>query len=224
MKILVIDTDNERIQRLQSLEREGHLVQSLASWDEAVSLLDQAVVQMLVLGSQVDEDVSAWRRSTGDGPAPTVVGMNSGVNGVDHVLSLPLEADAAASLPALPGIPAEPEPTDYSKALDICDNDEELFREVAEIFLGEGPKRLKRMEQALADRNWKAVAEAAHLMKGSSLNLAAEPLRRATRYLEKAGDAGEPALVRFWSGQTLYEYQRLDRYLRGLIDGLADSG
>jgi HPt (histidine-containing phosphotransfer) domain-containing protein len=105
---------------------------------------------------------------------------------------------------------------DHTAALEICDDDEDLLRQIAGIFLKEGSKRIEKLTQAMEEKNWKAVREAAHLMKGSALNLAAGSLRMATQNLERAGAAGNVPLILFWFDQVVYEYGRLGNHLKGL--------
>jgi hypothetical protein len=77
--------------------------------------------------------------------------------------------------------------------------------------------------RAKDDSHWEEVQEAAHLMKGSALNLSAEPLRIATGHLEHAGRAGNRAYILFWYEQVVYEFQRLEGRLRGWLGGPAAS-
>ena len=225
MKILVIDNDSQRVSLLKSLEANGHLVQAFDTWTEAVELLDRAMVHILVLDPQTASslELSEWRRVAGENSVPLVVGMDTGPEATDHCLPLPLREKDVAALPGLTGVPAEPEPVDTPAALEICDNDEELLREIAGIFLGDSARRLDKLAKGLVDQNWQMVIEAAHLMKGSALNLAADPLRQVTKFLERAAEAGHPAETVFWSDQSLYEYYRLENFLKGFIEGSASQ-
>ena len=229
MKILIIDTDNERIRSLKSLESGGHLVQAIETWSEARPLLDRVAFQILVLGpGRVDSQaLSEWRQSLAENVSPLVVALDPApetqAGSIDHRLKTPLDAKDVSALPGLPAVPPEPVALDQSAALGICDNDEDLFLEIAKIFLNAGPQRMANLTQAMEEKNWKNVLEAAHLLKGSALNLAAEPLRAATKYLEQAGEAGNESPIFFWFAQTVYEYGRLEKHLRGLMGGPADA-
>jgi hypothetical protein len=70
----------------------------------------------------------------------------------------------------------------------------------------------------MEEKDWKTVRETAHLMKGSALNMAAGPLRLSTLNLEQAGVASNTVLIPFWFDQVIYEYGRLESYLKGLFD------
>jgi HPt (histidine-containing phosphotransfer) domain-containing protein len=227
MKILVIDNDSERINTLKSLEFNGHLVQAVEALSTVREFLDGSVCQVLVLGpGQISGDplktFSEWRQSLGENISPWVVALGSrqdALPGIDHFFPIPFDEIDVVELPGLRGIPQEPEAIDHNTALGICDGDEDLLREIAEIFIKDSPGRIEKLTRGLEEKDWKAVREAAHLMKGSALNLAAESFRLANQGLERAGKAGSTPLVLFWSDQVVYEYNRLRNHLKGLADG-----
>ena len=229
MKILVIDNDSERINTLKSLELNGHLVQAVGALSEVREFLDPSVCQVLVLGpEQVFGDrlktFSEWRQSLGEKISPWVVALGSkqdATAGIDHFFPIPFDKIDVVELPGLRGIPPETETIDYNAALGICDGDEDLLREISEIFIKDGPRRIEKLTRGLEEKDWKAVREAAHLMKGSALNLAAGSFRIANQNLEQAGAAGNTPLILFWFDQVVYEYGRLENRLKDLIGGSA---
>ena len=225
MKILVIDNDSERINTFKTLELNGHLVQVVATLSEVKEFLDQSVCQILVLGpEQISGDplkiFAEWRQSLGEKPSPWVVAFGprqDALSGIDHFFSIPFDAIGLVELMKTSGIPPEPEIIDRNEALNICDGDEELFLEISEIFIDDSPNRIEKLTRGIEEKNWKAVGEAAHLMKGSALNLAAGPFRLANQSLERAGVAENVPLIFFWSEQVIYEYNRLRGHLKGLV-------
>lgn len=232
MKILVIDTDSKRIRILKTLESAGHLVQTFATGSEARPFLDRGTFQMLVLGpEQISVEavtaISQWRQSLGEKTSPWVVAMVSQseppaeASEIDHFLPMPIDEKTVSALPGLAAVPPEPDAIDYPAALEICDGDDGLLREIANIYLADGPQRMERLIRAKDESHWKEVQEAAHLIKGSALNLSAEPLRIATGHLERAGEAGNRAPILFWYEQAVYEFQRLECRLRGWLGGPA---
>jgi HPt (histidine-containing phosphotransfer) domain-containing protein len=231
MKILAIDNDSERIKTLKSLEFNGHLVQVVETLHEVKEFLDQSACQVLVLGpEQISGDplktFSEWRQSLGENSSPWVVALGTQLDapaGIDHFFPIPLDAIDAVELLGERGIPPEPEVVDHNAALKICDEDEDLLREIAEIFINDSPKRIEKLTRGMEEKDWKAVSEAAHLMKGSALNLAAGPFRFANQSLERAGVAGNVHLIFFWLDQVVYEYNRLRSHLKGLVGDSADS-
>ncbi|QDU25769.1 Signal transduction histidine-protein kinase BarA [Anatilimnocola aggregata] len=56
---------------------------------------------------------------------------------------------------------------DWRVALEFCNGDPELLREIAEAFLEEWPKRTTEMRRALDDSNFDLLHRAAHTIKGS---------------------------------------------------------
>ena len=227
MKILVIDNDSERINTLKSLEFNGHLVQVVEALSEVKGFLDHSVCNVLVLGAeQISGDLlktfCEWRQSLGEKASPWVVALGAkkdGVDGIDHFFPIPFDAIDVVALPGLRGIPPEPEVVDHKAALEICDDDEDLLNEISVIFIEDSPKRVEKLKRGLEERDWKAVREAAHIMKGSALNLAAGSFRLANQNLERAGKAADSFLILFWSAQVIYEYGRLRSHLKGLVSG-----
>jgi CheY-like chemotaxis protein len=64
-------------------------------------------------------------------------------------------------------------------------NDEELFHQVIELFLADCPPRLTAIETAVTAGDADQIRFAAHALKGSAGNLAAEGLFEAARALER---------------------------------------
>lgn len=230
MKILIIDNDSERISTLKSLELNGHLVQAVGALSEVREFLNASVCQVLVLGpEQVSGDslkvFSEWQQSLAEETPPLVVALGTSqerLAGVDHFFSLPFNKVDAVELPGLSGVSPEPEAINIDMVLEICDDDEELFHEIKDIFLEDGPGRMEKLKQGMDTKDWEAVMETAHLMKGSALNLAADSFRIANQNLERAADAGSSILlILFWYDQVVYEYGRLESHLKGLVSGSA---
>jgi two-component system, sensor histidine kinase and response regulator len=72
-------------------------------------------------------------------------------------------------------------------ALDRVGGDEELLREVAQLFLQEYPSLMGQLEEAVAQGDAGRVMEAAHTMKGSLATLGAEAGTRIAQELETMG-------------------------------------
>jgi HPt (histidine-containing phosphotransfer) domain-containing protein len=227
MKILVIDNNNERIRTLKSLEFNGHLVQVFEALAEVREFVDGSVCQILVLGpEQISGDslktFSEWRQSLDEKPSPCVVALGprqDAAAGIDHFFPIPFDTVDVVELLGLRGVPPESEAIDSAAALDICDGDEDLFREIAEIFLKDGPGRIEKLKRGMEAKDWKTVMEVAHLMKGSALNLAAGSFRFVNQNLERAGNSVNMPGIFFWFDQVVYEHGRLESHLKGLIDG-----
>lgn len=229
MKILVIDNNRERISALKSLELNGHLIQAVDSLSEVTEFLDRSLCQMLVLGpahliGDPLKTFSEWRQPLEAETSPLVVALGAqqdGTTGIEHFLPIPFDKIDVVELPGLQGVPPEPETIDYDTALEICDDDEELLHEIVGIFLKDGPGRIEKLTQGMEEKDWKAVMESAHLMKGSALNLAAGSFRFANQYLERAADDENATMIPFWCDQVVYEFRRLEIDLKGRVGGSA---
>jgi HPt (histidine-containing phosphotransfer) domain-containing protein len=71
--------------------------------------------------------------------------------------------------------------------------DEEIFREVATMFVADAPKMLDELNQALAASDWPALTRIAHTLKGLLATFAAKAGEAVARQLEagaRANNAG----------------------------------
>ncbi|MGH9552828.1 MAG: Hpt domain-containing protein, partial [Terriglobales bacterium] len=73
------------------------------------------------------------------------------------------------------------------EAVERLGGDEELFRELCEIFLQESPKLLQKLGQAIGESDAEAVMRAAHTLKGELGYLGAVEALQAARALENMG-------------------------------------
>jgi len=74
-----------------------------------------------------------------------------------------------------------------AEALRRIDGDEELLREMCQLFLQESPKLLLQLQQAVAAGDADAIVRAAHSLKGESSCLSAARTSQAARQLEAIG-------------------------------------
>ena len=72
-------------------------------------------------------------------------------------------------------------------ALDRVGGDEELLREVVQLFLGEYPELLAEIEQAVTKSDALRLERAAHTLKGSLSTIGAEIAARDALQLEVMG-------------------------------------
>jgi HPt (histidine-containing phosphotransfer) domain-containing protein len=96
------------------------------------------------------------------------------IPGVESVSNRP----QAAPMTDVPLI--DPAALDNLRAL----GDEVFLQEIIDIFLSDTPKRIDELRRALAARDLRTFARAAHSIKGSASNLGAEPLRALAASLE----------------------------------------
>jgi len=69
--------------------------------------------------------------------------------------------------------------------------DEELAREVIQVFLGDVPKKITAIKQALDKRDITLVRDQAHAIKGAAMNASASALKEAAYQMEQAGEAAD---------------------------------
>lgn len=80
-----------------------------------------------------------------------------------------------------------------AEALTRVDEDEDLFRTLAELFIEQAPLDMAATQAALDAADAEALARAAHRMKGAILQFSAHTLFEATKQLETLGKAGDLA-------------------------------
>jgi len=94
--------------------------------------------------------------------------------------------------------------------------DESLLREIAGLFLQEMPSMASAIDAALEAGDCRALADAAHSVKGSISQFRAEPGRRAAEHLEALARAGNLTDAMAASRTLAAELSRLAAALRGL--------
>jgi len=76
------------------------------------------------------------------------------------------------------------EVVDVGKALEQLGGDEKLLGEILEIFVLDAPKRVRAMRDAISNGDSDGLKMAAHTLKGSSANVAAERIRAIALEIE----------------------------------------
>ena len=110
---------------------------------------------------------------------------------------------------------AKAESWDRIQALDRIGGDEQLLRDLCQIFLEESPKLMAKMRHALAAGDCDGLMRAAHSIKGESSYLGAGRTSEAARQLEDMGRNQDLA----HAGHTLAE---LEREISSLQDELKE--
>ncbi len=82
---------------------------------------------------------------------------------------------------------SEPGVLDLERALSRLAGDEEMFGELAEIFLRESPRWMALLEKSVADEDAAGVFRAAHDLKGSTDVFCAAAAVKAAQHMEKMG-------------------------------------
>jgi HPt (histidine-containing phosphotransfer) domain-containing protein len=117
-------------------------------------------------------------------------------------------------------MPAEQEPVlNKQAALELCDDDEELFLEIVEAYFEDAIVHSRQLLYALEAGDAHEVEERAHALKGASANICAGPVQEAASQLERAGrnkDLSQaPQLYKVFKT----EFKRLMEYLKSLLSG-----
>jgi two-component system sensor histidine kinase/response regulator len=115
--------------------------------------------------------------------------------GMDGYMTKPVRfSDIEQTLSGLASAPAMPAKSvvdaaswDNVEALDRIGGDEELLRDLCQIFLEESPNLLQKLRQALEAGDSDGVMRAAHSLKGEAGYLGARGTSQAARQLEEMG-------------------------------------
>jgi HPt (histidine-containing phosphotransfer) domain-containing protein len=76
---------------------------------------------------------------------------------------------------------------DYAGAMDRLDNDDELYRELALLYLDDTPKQIAILLDVLDSGDSNVVERQAHSIKSASANVGLERLRLVAAEIESAG-------------------------------------
>jgi two-component system sensor histidine kinase/response regulator len=130
--------------------------------------------------------------------APRMADQPSQRKGSENApLEAPLAVADSIPLPeSEPGLGALPPPL-WSRAevLDRLGGDEELLRELCQIFLKESPRLMENLRQGMANGDAAALQRAAHSLKGEVSYLSAAGATQAARRLEDMGHDRELSLA-----------------------------
>ncbi len=109
-----------------------------------------------------------------------------------------------------------------AELLDLCDDgDTELIVDLIEMFLEDGPDRVREVREGLETEDWERVERAAHSLKGSSGNLGASKVQDVSEALQLASRQGiqtpDGKRIRQLSEELRKNYDDADRALRELL-------
>src|SRR4029077_7675259 len=79
---------------------------------------------------------------------------------------------------------------DVGAVLDSLEGDSELLRDIVVIFLGQFPKHMENIREAISNRDPDLLQRASHALKGAAANLLAQGVVQAASKLEEIGRAG----------------------------------
>jgi two-component system sensor histidine kinase/response regulator len=129
---------------------------------------------------------------------------------IEHTLAGLIRENVNSSPPV-----AKTECWNRNDALDRIGGDQQLLRDLCQIFLDESPKLMVKLRQAIASGDCDGLMRAAHSLKGESSYLGAGKTSQAARQLEDMGRNQDLSRA----GNTLAE---LEREISTLHDELKD--
>ena len=128
------------------------------------------------------------------------------------------QAAAATAAEALDGSDATPAAApaavfSMEQALTTLGGETGLFRSMVAHFFDDWPRTHAAIQAGLEDQDARAVARAAHRLKGTLLHLGAEPALEAVNRVEKSGSAGDLAASAADFQRLAHEIDRLSQAL-----------
>jgi PAS domain S-box-containing protein len=218
---ILLAEDNVVNQRLavRLLEKLGHKVTVASNGIEALDLLKRSPFDLVLMdiqmpkmnGFQTTAEIRKEEESSGE-HLPIIAMTAHAMEGdrarcldagMDGYVAKPIRfddlVDAIENLGQSPEVPKmaatatprQPEPNDMASALERVEGDVELLHEMVGLFLEELPELLTNLREAVTAGDAKAIERAAHKLKGSVGNFAAQPAFEAAFRLEKIGRAGD---------------------------------
>ncbi|HKV42681.1 MAG TPA: DAHL domain-containing protein [Blastocatellia bacterium] len=232
---------------LRLLEKEGHTVTVAADGVQALAAFEQGGFDLILMDVQMPEmngyeATGAIReRERASGGHIPIIAMTAHAMkgdrelcldaGMDGYVSKPVRtkelfeaieklAVTSAAPPLEAGPPAEEE-LDKQEALERVGGDVELLLELRDLFLGECPRMLEGIRDAIARSDTRGLAGAAHDLKGAVGNFGSRSAYSAAERLEMMGREGKlEGALGAWDDLTV-GIDRLQTALTGLV--LADA-
>jgi len=218
---ILLAEDNAINQQLavRLLEKQGHGVVIAANGREALAALQRERFDLVLMDVQMPEmngfettaAIRAAEAETGQHLAIIALTANAMKGdrercfeaGMDGYITKPFQAqellaaiegltptgvDLVESVPAAPGAN---EVFDHRAALARVDDDVELLAEIVGLFLGDCPRLLSEIQEAIRRGDRQDLERAAHTLKGSVANFGAKAAYAAALRLEQIGCEGD---------------------------------
>jgi len=122
-------------------------------------------------------------------------------------------------VPAAVNGSADLAPVDWNAFMLATDNDDVLARELVDLFIASGDETLAAIVEALGKRDYTAVGEYAHSLKGASANLRAKATADMAARLEAAARSGDAVSIDGAAHELRAEVHRAIGYLRQKVSG-----
>ncbi len=110
-------------------------------------------------------------------------------------------------------------PVDWPALLEATDDDEQMTRELVDLFVASGDEALAAIAAAVASGDYKTVKDHAHAIKGASANMYAGATNAAAGRLEEAARSGHSDELRRLAQELRAEVSRAIDYMRVKVSG-----
>ncbi len=98
-----------------------------------------------------------------------------------------------------------------TEAMELCINDEDIYKEVLETFLEEGREKIPFMNELMASKDYERYIIEAHGLKNAARQIGADELSDMGKASEFAGKAGETdKLIEYHEGLINAYQETLD--------------
>jgi PAS domain S-box-containing protein len=246
LRVLVAE-DNPVNQRLAValLQRQGHAATVVGNGGEALAALERQPFDLVLMDVQMPgmDGLEATRRireKEGAGPHTPIIAMTAYAMkgdrerclaaGMDGYLAKPVHgADLLRAVERVVPVAAEPSSApaacaevEWPAELAEVEDDPELVRELAAVFLGEYPRWLEEIRSALAAGDAPRLELTAHTLKGSLTLFAAKSAAAAAFRLEALGREGNLATAAEALEAVISEVERLRPILAAIARPLRD--
>jgi PAS domain S-box-containing protein len=206
LKVLLAEDNvvNQRV-AVGLLTRRGHEVAVAANGVEALNALDQQAFDVVLMDVQMPEmggfeasaAIRARERHNG-GHIPIIAMTAHAMSGdrerclaagMDGYLAKPIDPPSLfAAIESRAPMDHQSDPAiDRASLLARMGGDEELMRDVVQLFLADCPERLAAIRAAIDRGDAAGLKGEAHTLKGAAANLSAAALADAARSLEQIG-------------------------------------
>ena len=104
-------------------------------------------------------------------------------------------------------------PIDFASALERIGNDESFLKELIDLYIATFEAKREEVSAAIERRDFKAIREVGHSLKGSSANLSLIPLQELSCRMETAGREEDIPKAREILILLDQEFQRLKDFI-----------
>ena len=102
----------------------------------------------------------------------------------------------------------------WTESLERVDGDEEILKEIIQIFVEDAPRQLHGLIKALEEGDADLAQRQAHSLKGSALNVGAELVTKVADAIEKLTRQGELSEARRQLGDLVTELDTLRGWVK----------